>query len=86
MGHHIDHKNDKKLSPRMKKMQDEEIESEKDYEEEGSQFMFATLFGMENGFNATHFMEQGKKRAHAIYSSMEYKRFNDWKHQLMDNL
>lgn len=48
--------------------------------------MFSALFGMDKSFNASHFFEQGKKRAHAIYSSMEYKKFNDWKHQLMDNL
>lgn len=50
--------------------------------------MFTTLFGIPAGdhFNATHFFEQGKKRAHAIYTSMEYKKFNSWKHQLMDNL
>jgi len=51
--------------------------------------MFTSLFGMPEGdfkFNATHFFEQSKKRAHLIYTSMEYKKFNTWKHQLMDNL
>lgn len=66
---------------------DDDIESEEDLNSEGQAFMLSTIFGLpEEGFNATHFFDQSKKRAHAIYTSMEYKKFNNWKHQLMDDL
>lgn len=86
VGHHIDHS--KKSNSKMKKGEkDDDIESEEEFNEEGQEFMMTTLFGFpDSKFNGTHFFEQSKKRAHAIYSSMEYKKFNNWKHQLMDNL
>ena len=50
---------------------DDDLESEEEFNEEGTEFMMTTIFGMPGeGFNATHFFEQSKKRAHAIYHSM----------------
>lgn len=71
---------------------DDDIESEEDFNKESSDMIFNTFpfFAMLNAdtghFNMTHFLDQQKKRAHAIVESMDYKKYNDWKHQLMDNL
>lgn len=80
VGHHIDPKN--KTTSKMKKgAEDDDVESEEDLNEEGQAFMMSTIFGFpDQKFNATHFFEQSKKRAHLIYTSMEYKKFNTWKH------
>lgn len=67
---------------------DDDIESEDDYNKEQAEmfentFPFFFWFHDENStstFNMTHFLEQSKKRAHAIVQNMDYKKFNNWKH------
>lgn len=64
----------------------DDLESEEDFNREKSQLFFCLFFRQNSTFNMTHFMEQSKKRAKAIAEAMDYKKFNNWKHQLMDNL
>jgi len=67
---------------------DDDIESEDDFKKEESEmwahtFPFFFFFSREDQnstFNMTHFIQQSKKRAHAIVESMDYKKFNNWKH------
>jgi hypothetical protein len=71
---------------------DDDIESEADFAQEETDMifshfpMFGQLMADTGKFNMTHFLDQQKKRAHAIVESIDYKKYNNWKHQLMDNL